>query len=659
VKLRNSDAYLEQMERASSDVPHVACRAEASISAQHWYLRETEPTTMTIAPGIVVKSMTPYDQRILTPRGDIGKMAGDYRVMGVGRGVDAEDCARAAVQACDDAIDGYWRKQLAVRPLGIPCRLLSENAQCPASGSYEPAVASEPKVAPRSEPPLVSLVKKLDDKRTRRDAVRGLVQFFENAKSRAHGDVADPEVRALLDKIVEPLANTYGDGDLDDATRGDLIRVLGESSDARAGRAWAKAFASFSAGKPAFEEDVAWAAHGVAASHHQESAASLGEAFAKLEAGAPQSARAGKTVRLAMVALKNPGWKAMLIDKMGHPIESAASTGYKNELYWQGTAAEVLGEMGDAGATRALVKIMMDPHKKALEKTALVALVAIGKDAIPSLSDILAGKDAELVELGKARASENDGDPRSFVRVAARALGAIGRAEAKDALLRAQKGPDSPANYAAIARAFTGLPPSADATKGFLFGYEKAPAPQLRADLLDAAGDLYDAERVPWLLAQAKATQATYVRQAAMRSALKSMKPAQVAAVKATVDKIGSDAEKGELAASSRLFDRCTEQVACYLDALGEPEGDGKDAPLKAAAMIATIGDPDAAMKLIGRLVDLRSRAVRLAALGAVDHLVKKDGAAAADALMKTLDDGADDEVRSATKLVALRLRAR
>src|SRR6185436_12451531 len=113
---------------------------------------------ITIAPGITVKSMTPYDQRVLTPRGDIGKFGGDYRVMGVGRGVDADDCARAAVQACDDAIDSYWRKQLAVRPLGIPCRLLSENAQCPASGSYDPtAVATaEPKVAPRSEPPLVS-----------------------------------------------------------------------------------------------------------------------------------------------------------------------------------------------------------------------------------------------------------------------------------------------------------------------------------------------------------------------------------------------------------------------------------------------------------------------------------------------------------------------
>ena len=54
------------------------------------------------------------------------------------------------------------------------------------------------------------MVKKLDDPHTRRDAVFGLAQFFENAKSRAEGDVKAPAVQALLDQIVDPLAKTYG-----------------------------------------------------------------------------------------------------------------------------------------------------------------------------------------------------------------------------------------------------------------------------------------------------------------------------------------------------------------------------------------------------------------------------------------------------------------
>src|SRR6185436_1906527 len=97
----------------------------------------------------------------------------------------------------------------------------------------------------------------------------------------------------------------------------------------------------------------------------------------------------------------------------------------------------------------------------------------------------------------------------------------------------------------------------------------------------------------------------------------------------------------------------------CYLERLAEPEGDGKDAPLKAAAMIAMLGDAQAATTIIARFAEVRSRTVRLAALSVVDHLVKKDGASASAALLKTLDDGADEEVRTATRLVALRLRVR
>ena len=305
----------------------------------------------------------------------------------------------------------------------------------------------------------------------------------------------------------------------------------------------------------------------------------------------------------------------------------------------------------------------MDAHKKALDRAALVALVTIGKDAVPVLSDILAGKDIEVVELGRTRASENDGDSRSFVRVAAKALGAIGRPEAKNALLRAQKAPDSAANIAAIARALTALPASTETAKAFRVGYDKVTAPNLRADLLEAAANLYDAERVPWMLAQAKqanATQASYVRQVALRSAIRTMKPAQVAGVRLAVDTLGAEADKSAFEASSRLLERCASDLDCYLGVLGDPEDSVQEAPgVKAAAMVALLGDAGTATKIVARLAEVRSRAVRLAALGAVDHLVEKDGAAAADALMKSLDDGADEEVRTATRLVALRLRAR
>jgi len=64
-------------------------------------------------------------------------------------------------------------------------------------------------------------------------------------------------------------------------------------------------------------------------------------------------------------------------------------------------------------------------------------------------------------------------------------------------------------------------------------------------------------------------------------------------------------------------------------------------------------------MRLIERSKDIRSPAAQLAALGAIDHLVQKDGKAAAAALLKTHDDVADDDVRSAAKLVSVRISAR
>src|SRR5882672_8312838 len=62
-------------------------------------------------------------------------------------------------------------------------------------------------------------VKRLDDPVTRPAAIKRLIQFFEDAMTRANKDRNDPVVKGLLDKVVEPLAKTYTDGNLDDRTR--------------------------------------------------------------------------------------------------------------------------------------------------------------------------------------------------------------------------------------------------------------------------------------------------------------------------------------------------------------------------------------------------------------------------------------------------------
>jgi hypothetical protein len=296
-----------------------------------------------------------------------------------------------------------------------------------------------------------------------------------------------------------------------------------------------------------------------------------------------------------------------------------------------------------------------------VHKTALLAIVGIGKDAVPVLADILAGKDADLVLFSRAKASDNDGEPKSYVRVAAKALGALGRSEAKDALIRALRSTDSPTNRTAIARALTELPASAEVEKAFELAHDKV-TPDQRAELLGAASSFGDPELVPWVLARVKGAQESYARQEGLRSTILLMKSAQVAAVKAVVEKAGTDADKAGVSAASQLLDRCGHELDCYMSRLTEPGGaEGKAVPVsvKAAYMLAILGDADTAMKIASRLKDVKENDARLAALAAIDRLVRKDGSAVAVAVDKAIEESEDEEVRTAAKLVSYRLRAR
>jgi hypothetical protein len=641
-RVRNSDAYLQRMQQAESDVPHVACRADALVPVHRRIWQTTEINGANYSSHSGEPMSGGLDPRILMPMKSTSSAHGHFRIFGVGRGVDEDDCRAAALAACDEEIDKYWRREGAVRPIGTPCVIADFNDRCPGpSGSFEP-IAFEPAVPPRSEPPLVTLVKKLDDAKTRRDAVFGLAQFFENARTRARGETADPEVKALLDRIVEPLAKTYAEADLDDTTRLKLIRLLGESHDPRAGRAWTKACASFSSGKPGTEEDVRWAALGIAATRHDESAGALGEAFTKLDAGKGQGAEAQKSVRDAMLALKNPAWKSMLLERIRHPLprETEQSSAHRNERFWQTTAAEVLGEIGAADAVMPLLDVVVDPDKTEVAPAAARAIVRIGKEAVPVLIQVLGGTSVRVH--GAAAAS---------------ALGEIGRAEAREPMMKALKAAEGDAVRAAIAIQLPRLPASADAKKAFQAAYAKL-APGARPALLDAAAGFYDPELVPWLLAQVKAAQGTgadEVRAAGLRAAMKLMKRAQVAQVTAAVDAMGTAAAKDAVRVAAKVAADCDLAVDCHLAKLAEPGF----ASVKAAYMLGSAGNAKTGAAIVERFNALDDADARWAALAAVDHLVWENAASVADSLEKLETRATSDEEKTSIRQVALRLRAR
>src|SRR5690606_22552739 len=90
-------------------------------------------------------------------------------------------------------------------------------------------------------------VKKLEDPARRARSIKRLGQFFEDAVTRADKDISNPEVKALLDKVVEPLTNVYVTEyeSLDENTREDLINLISSFRDPRTEPALKKALEEF------------------------------------------------------------------------------------------------------------------------------------------------------------------------------------------------------------------------------------------------------------------------------------------------------------------------------------------------------------------------------------------------------------------------------
>jgi len=531
-------------------------------------------------------------------------------------------------------------------------------------------------------------VKKLDDPVQRPAATKRLIQFFEDAMTRANKDRNDPNVKALLDKVVEPMTRVYQDGQLDDRTRIEVIKFLADTRDPRAKAALIKACSGFGKGQGASEDDVRWAAPAIGNLKLEEAAPALGEAFVKLEAGTQKGSQAYKNVHDAMLQLASPSWKGLLIERINHRIDKPSGAGdnakvtvYQNELFWQTTAAELLGELKDPSAVKPLFKVVMTPSKADVAATASVALIKIGKQAVPALVDSLEGKDAELVEYAKTQSGGSPEEAKSYVRAAAVVLGAIGRAEAAGPMMRALETADSDVTRAIIARELTKLPPQPEMERAFQAAFDKVSPTALmppsgqnaRAQLMEAAGRFYDPQLVPWLLKQIKQAKGgendkDAVQLGALVTAMKLMNKGQAAEVKAAVDKEGTSIEKDAFRLAADVVNGCGDNLGCYLSKVQEPAAQEEKTQfvgIKAAYMLGILGTPATSMDIVKQLPKIRNAAVRYTAVSAVDHLTQKEPASIADALQKIVDENKAKDDRNMmqadapVKEIVYRLRAR
>lgn len=536
-------------------------------------------------------------------------------------------------------------------------------------------------------------VDKLSDRAWQGKAVARLEQFFEDTFSRSNKDLTAAEMKALADKVVDPLTKLYTEGyaDLDEKTREATIKLIAAFRDKRGEGAMKKAFEEFAkSGKGA--DDVKWAARAAGEMALDGVSEAMGQAFDKLKASSKEGASVYRDLNEAMLKHPSKGWSGLLKLKLQPEIapptdakDPSAVERYRNELFWQTTSAQLLGELKDETAVEPLLKIMLDPAKADVQATAVLALVKIGKPAAERTKKILADQDPDMAAYCAARTQKatNAKEPpkdKPHIPTAAVILGAMGRSDTLDAMIAAVGAEKDASNRAVIAREIAKIPATEASKAAFKTAYEATPLdeqipPGANAlqTLTEAAGSFYDSSMVPWLLERANKTAGagdakTLLQSTATITAIKLMKPDQTGTVNDAVGKWGTQIEKDAFALASEMLKACTTQVPCYLSAIEKSDNQStkkQQAGIKAGYMIGVFGDAKARDELIKRLGSIDNAAVRFVASQTIDYLSPKGSKEAAEALDAIIDKNAKsaDKNKSAgdapLKQVMYRIAAR
>ncbi|KYF71545.1 hypothetical protein [Sorangium cellulosum] len=513
-------------------------------------------------------------------------------------------------------------------------------------------------------------VKRLDDPATLTPSVNRLVQFFEDAMTRDNKDRSGPTVKPLLDKIIEPMTQKCVGGDLDERTRSKLIKFISDTRDPRGEACLIKALKDY---KPeSTEEDVRWAVRGLGAMKSKAAAGPLMEVFVKLQHGKPKGSTISRDVHDAMVEINDPSWEGQLITMVERPINDPKDVAtMRNELFWQITAAELLGWQRSEKAVVPLLKVVLSPVKADAATTAILALTKIGKPAIQPAIALLQGDQKELIEYSKIENLKGAGDKASpeqkkaaetaHVAAAALVLATIGREESVKPLLAAlDKAEDIP--RAIIARELTKVPRTPETIAAFQAAYEKTPAGlqippagiNARVMLAEAASNFFDASMVPWIVktateARGEEDDVAQIRDVSLQTALKLMKPDQVADVDRLANTrtsgggtVGKSMEK-EIKLAKDLLGACGAKVECYVGKLSEPASQAKETQfqgIKSAYMVGVLGSPDVRQQIIDAMPKISNAAVRFVSVSVIDALSPKGDADVASKLQKIVDEG-------------------
>jgi hypothetical protein len=533
-------------------------------------------------------------------------------------------------------------------------------------------------------------VKRLDDPAQRANAIKRLTQFYEDGMTKASNNASSPEIKALLDTIVEPLAKTYTAGGLDDKTRTDLMKSLAEMHDPRAQPAIAKALKDFEPGKTDDETRVACESINFMSKAgvklDQTVIDELWNVFARFQISKTNSERLYHAIQDAVLQVKDPSYADKAIDKLKGVVPPNPSVDIQKDqlMWWQLTSVRLLSELQSTKAVKPLIVALLTATKTpTLGATIQFALLKMAKTAEPELIKALNQGDPDYVT-----AEKTWGEEKTWVGVIAEVLAVIGRAPGRDAILTLLPTVTDDTSRTELAQALTQMPNDPRVEPAFLDAYKKLTwdasdallgALKPRIALAQQSAKFYDPKLLDWLLKETKGAPDYSARIIQLEAEAKLMTPDRKDDVSAALANLKKETPADGFAKVQQMYDsitsaldKCKADVNCYMGVLDEPIPSVPPTSyykqVKATWMTVIYGSANAAGtrgQLLGKLDKVKNPGARIALCEAIDELAPQGDTAAADAIDKIVAadvKSGDKELVStdnAVAQVAWRLRVR
>jgi hypothetical protein len=530
-------------------------------------------------------------------------------------------------------------------------------------------------------------VKRLDDPAQRASAVKRLTQFYEDGMTKANNDAAAPEIKSLLDVIIDPLTKQYTAGGLDDMTRVDLMKFLAETHDPRTQPALAKALKDFEEGKTDDETRVTCESIGVMAKAGVKLDPTvideLWNVFSNFHLSKATSQRLYQALHDAVVAVHDPSYGDKAIAKLKMPVNPEDINSVKDQInWWQLTSIQVISELRYTKAIKPLILVLLTPSKLDLNATTRTALLKMAPQAEPELIKALNGQDPDYVKAGEAFKDKTN------LAIIADTLGLLSLPAGRDAILALLPGADTDTTRTAFAQALVQFPEDSRVEPAFLAAYNKLKwdasvellgSLKPRAALAQASANFYDPSLTDWLCKETAAAPDGASKLQALDAAIHLMPPDKKDEVGAALEKAKGElpgdvykASKSMYDFASQALDKCGTNATCYIGILDEPIPSSPPTAnwraIKASWMAVVYGEKNAdgtRAELVKRVDKIKDASARLALVEAIDELAPRGDVAAADALDKIVaaDKLAGDKnvlmADDSVVKIALRLRAR